>query len=36
MLAMTINTYGADSDVTDTARLLETWVGLPENPKKEI
>ncbi len=35
MLAMTINTYGPDSDVTDTARLLESWVGLPENPKKE-
>jgi 3-hydroxyisobutyrate dehydrogenase-like beta-hydroxyacid dehydrogenase len=34
MLAMTINTYGPDSDVTDTARLLESWVGLDPNPQK--
>ncbi len=28
MLAITLNTYGPDSDVTDTARLLESWAGL--------
>jgi 3-hydroxyisobutyrate dehydrogenase-like beta-hydroxyacid dehydrogenase len=33
MLAITLNTYGPDSDVTDTARLLESWAGiaLPHN-----
>ena len=28
MLSITYNTYGPDSDVTDTARLLESWAGL--------
>jgi len=28
MLSITLNTYGPDSDVTDTARLLESWAGL--------
>lgn len=28
MLSITLNTYGSDSDVTDTARLLESWAGL--------
>ena len=28
MLAITLNTYGPDSDVTDTARLLESWAGI--------
>lgn len=34
MLAITLNTYGPDSDVSDTARLLESWAGL-SNPKEE-
>jgi len=33
MLSITHNTYGPDSDVTDTARLLESWAGL-ELPTK--
>lgn len=28
MLSITYNLYGPDSDVTDTARLLESWAGL--------
>ena len=28
MLSITYNTYGPDSDVTDTAKLLESWAGL--------
>jgi 3-hydroxyisobutyrate dehydrogenase-like beta-hydroxyacid dehydrogenase len=33
MLAITLNTYGPDSDVSDTARLLEAWadLDLPRN-----
>ena len=34
MLAMTINTYGPDSDVTDTARLLEI-VGWPSGKSQK-
>ena len=36
MLAITLNAYGPDSDVSDTARLLESWAGieLPVNLKK--
>ncbi len=34
MLAITLNTYGPDSDVSDTARLLESWAGLPTTPNK--
>ena len=28
MLSITYNLYGPDSDVTDTARLVESWAGL--------
>ena len=28
MLERTIETYGPESDVSDTARLLESWAGL--------
>ena len=28
MLSITYNLYGPESDVTDTARLLERWAGL--------
>lgn len=37
ILAITLNTYGSDSDVSDTARLLESWAGidLPNNSKRK-
>ena len=34
MLAITANTYGPDADVTDMARLLETWSGLDTTKPK--
>jgi len=34
MLSITLNTYGPDSDVTDTARLLESWAGLDPTKRK--
>jgi len=34
MLSITLNTFGPDSDVTDTARLLESWAGLDATKRK--
>jgi 3-hydroxyisobutyrate dehydrogenase-like beta-hydroxyacid dehydrogenase len=34
MLAITANTYGPDADVTDMARLLETWAGIDATKPK--